>query len=605
MKPESNTHSACIAVLPFENLSGDQGQDYFAEGFVEELITDLSHFASLQVISSYTSRKMGAGAHDGFEEARKLSIDYLLKGNFRRRGEKLRINAQLVDTSDGRVIRAERYDASADAVFEIQDDIVARVVAEISAQIDKVLLAAARHKPITSLAAYDCWLRGMDHLRQGTLAADRDARKIFRQALEIDPQYSRAYAGLSLSYFNEWSCNLWDLWEETQRRAYDYAKQAAQLDDNDHIVQLVLGRILLYRRRFNRAEQHIEKSLTLNPNDADNLVQIASCKGYLGKAREGERHFHKALRLNPYRNIWYYPYGAFTCFVQRRYDACIQMARKGPINDVWVDLPGYIAAAYAYLGNRTQAEYYLNRFRGVFQDKITAGRTPQSGEIIQWFKTANPFRRGEDTAHILNGLALAGLHAIQSPKTDSPSDRIGKAAPTPANVFKKDHGLWRLAFKGITVILPEVKGYLDLVRLLGAPGKEVHCMDIMGSPNGAGDDDPVLDRKARLAYEQRIRDLRSEIDEARTMNDLARQENLSAELDQLTEHLASALGVGRRTRQLKAPAERARTAVTWRIRSAIKKIEAAHPALGRHLTNSIRTGVFCSYSPEREQAWDL
>jgi TolB-like protein len=211
MITEPNIHSGCIAVLPFENLSGDPGQGYFTEGFVEELITDFSHFANLRVISSYTSRKMGAEARDEFKEARKLSIDYLLKGKLLRLGGRLRIHTQLLDTRDGRVICAERYDAPADEIFEIQDDIVARVAAEIAAQIDKVQLAAARRKPITTLAAYDCWLRGMDHLRQGTLAADHEAREIFRQALEIDPQYSRAYAGLSLSYFNEWSCNLWDL----------------------------------------------------------------------------------------------------------------------------------------------------------------------------------------------------------------------------------------------------------------------------------------------------------------------------------------------------------------------------------------------------------
>ncbi len=190
---------------------------------------------------------------------------------------------------------------------------MARVAAEIAAQIDKAQLAAARRKPITTLAAYDCWLRGMDHLRQGTLAADQEARKIFRQALKIDPQYGRAYAGLSLSYFNEWICNLWKLWEETQRKAYDYPRQAAQLDDSDHIIQLVLGRILLYRRRFDQAEEHIEKSMALNPNDADCLVQIASCKGYFGKPAEDEKLFAKALRLNPYRNIWYYPMVLSSC----------------------------------------------------------------------------------------------------------------------------------------------------------------------------------------------------------------------------------------------------------------------------------------------------
>lgn len=601
MNVESNTHSGCVAVLPFENLSGDQSQDYFAEGFVEELITDFSRFANLQVISSYTSRKMGTEGRDELKEARKFAIDYLLKGKLLRFGGRLRIHTQLLDTRDGRLISAERYDAPADEIFEIQDDIVARVAAEIAAQIDKVQLAAARRKPITTLAAYDCWLRGMDHLRLGTLAADHEARNIFRQALEIDPQYSRAYAGLSLSYFNEWSCNLWELWEETQRKAYDYARQAAQLDDSDHIIQLVLGRILLYRHRFDQAEEHLEKSLALNPNDADSLVQIASCKGFLGKPDEGEDHFSKALRLNPYRNIWYFPYGAFICFVQRRYADCLQMAGKGPINDVWVDLPAYVAAAHAYLKDTQNAETYLKRFQSAFHDKITSGRTAAPEEIFQWFHTANPFKRKEDLEHIQQGLVLAGLPGNSAGRAPSRGD----STSTAGCMFKKDNSLWRLAFERVTVTLPEVKGFGDLARLLAAPGKEMHCLEMMGGVGGAGDFEPVLDQKARLAYEQRIRELRSEIDAAEAMNDLARREKSSAELDRLTEHLARALGMGGRDRQLNATVERARTAVTWRIRSAIKKIEAAHPPLGRHLTNSIRTGVFCSYTPEKEIAWVL
>ena len=551
MNPDPHTHSACIAVLPFENLSGDPGQAYFAEGFVEELITDLSRFASLQVISSYTSRKMGAGRRDEIQEARRLSIDYLLKGNLRRRGGSLRINTQLLDTADGHVIRAARYDAPADTVFEIQDDIVARVVAEISVQIDKAILAAARRKPITSLAAYDCWLRGMDHLRQGTMAADREAREIFQQALEIDPQYSRAYAGLSLSYFNEWSCNLWELWEETQNRAYEYAEKAARLDDSDHVIQLVLGRVLLYRHQFDHAEQHLEDALALNPNDADSLVQIASCRGFLGKAEQGEHLFQKALRLNPYRNTWYYPYGAFTCFVRRRYSECIQMAMKGPINDVWVDLPAYIAAAHAYLGDPQLAGEYLQRFQMNFQKKITSGRAPRAGEIIQWFKTANPFKQDNDTDHVIQGLIRAGLSDHPGGRGAASSRETTNEAR--ANVFNKEQELWRMSYAGIAVTLPEVKGYPDLALLLAAPGREIHCTEIMGSPGDAGSREPVLDQKARQDYEQRIRELRSEIDETEEMNDPIRREKLNAELDQLTDHLASSLGLGRRGRYLAHP----------------------------------------------------
>ena len=201
---DSTLQTVCIAVLPFENISGNKDHDYFSKGFVEDLITDLSHFSNLQVISSYTSNKIGSELQDGMEVTRKLGIDYLLKGNLRRHGDQIRISTQLLDSS-GSVFWAERYDAPMDAIFDIQDDIVERVAGALSSQIDKTLLTAARKKPLTSLAAYDCWLRGMEYLRQGTRTADEKARQTFKQALTIDPHYSRAYAGLSLSYFNEWS----------------------------------------------------------------------------------------------------------------------------------------------------------------------------------------------------------------------------------------------------------------------------------------------------------------------------------------------------------------------------------------------------------------
>jgi adenylate cyclase len=398
-----------IAVLPFENFFDHRNDDYFSRGFVEDLITDLAHFQSLQVISSYSSQKIGAEAHNSIDVARELAIDYLLKGNLRRKSGQLRITAQLLDSSDGRIVWAERYDAPADTVFEIQDEIVERVVGAISSQIDSVLLAAARKKPLTSLAAYDCWLRGMDQMKLGTPEADKEARRIFKQALEIDPNYSRAYAGLSLSHFNDWSCQAWDQYEETERRAYDYALEASRLNDTDHVVQMILGRILLYRRRYDQAEQHLDNSLHLNANDADILAQMASNKAFLGKAAEGEQLFLKALRLNPYRNTWYYPYGAFTYFVQRQYDKFFEAALKGPLTDVWIDLPAFLAAAYAHTGRLQEAAKYIDIFINIFTEKITFGRRPHSSDVVDWLKKANPFKEESETQHLIGGVVSAGL----------------------------------------------------------------------------------------------------------------------------------------------------------------------------------------------------
>lgn len=606
MHQTPNNSSVCIAVLPFENLSADSDTDYFSRGFVEDLITDLAHFSTMQVISSYTSRKIGHQTEDEISVADQLSVDYLLKGSLRRLGDQLRINTQLLDVAHaGSILWAERYDAPMDTVFEIQDDIVERVASALLSQIEKTMLAATRTKPLTSLAAYDCWLRGMDHLRQGTLAADREARVMFEQALLVDPNYSRAYAGLSLSYFNEWSCQLWEDWEKNEQNAFKYASQAVELNDSDHVTQMVLGRILLYRRQFDLAERHLDRSLALNTNDADQLAQLATCKAYLGHPREGEWLYRKALRLNPYRNIWYSVYGAMTYFVQHRYPAAIELALKGPLTEVWVDLPGYIASAYAHMGNLEKARDCLAVFIDIFQKEITAGQKPQADQVIDWLTLANPFKHPKDIDHLIDGLVMAGLSGRLSTGQKRQSESSAVALESTPGVFRKEAQLWRMRFEGKQVQIPEVKGFFDLARLLSQPNAEIHCTQLSQVTAHEGDSGAVIDEKARQAYEKRIRDLQTELEQARQNNDLVQAEKLSAELDQLLEHLSQSLGIGRRPRKFKAPAERARTAVTWRIRSAIRKIKASHPALGRHLSNAVHTGAYCSYTPEKDQSWQV
>jgi len=408
MQKNAHTRKICIAVLPFENLFDHPDEDYFSRGFVEDLITDLAHFQSLQVISSYSSRKIGAESRSAIDAARELAVDYLLNGNLRHKSDHVRITVQLLDSSDGRIVWAERYDAPMDTIFEIQDDIVERVVGAISTQIDKALLTIAHKKPLTSLAAYDCWLRGMDQMRRGTPEADLEARRILKKALEIDPNYSRAYAGLSLSHFNTWSCQLWEQYEETAHRAYDYALEASRLDETDHVVQMILGRILVYRHQYDVAEVHLDKSLAFNSSDADSLVEIALSKTILGKAAEGEQLFLKAVRLNPYRNVSYYPYGAYTYFFQRQYETAIETALKGQLT-VWVDLPAFLAAAYAYTGRQQEAEHYLDIFIDDFAKKITSGHRPQPREVIDWMKKALPFKHDDDTQLMVQGILLAGL----------------------------------------------------------------------------------------------------------------------------------------------------------------------------------------------------
>jgi hypothetical protein len=160
-------------------------------------------------------------------------------------------------------------------------------------------------------------------------------------------------------------------------------------------------------------------------------------------------------------------------------------------------------------------------------------------------------------------------------------------------------------FAGQRIALPDLKGLHDLRRLLERPGEEVHCLDLAERSETAYGADAALDDRARAALKARIRDLGEELAEAEDMNDIGRAERARTEVDALVETLSRALGLGGRGRRLGDLAERARTTVTWRLRYALRKVEAAHPALGRHLAASVRTGVFCFYRPEAPVAWSF
>lgn len=588
------SQSVCLAVLPFDHLSNTEGRDYFARGFVEDLITELSRFPTLEVMSSRTAEEV-ASQKAPEESARRLGIDYLLTGSFRHSSERLRINTRLINPDRDTVLWAERYDSPLDGVFDIQDDIASQVVAALSIQIEGSRLARARRKPATELAAYDCWLRGMEHLRRGTLKEDEEARGFFRQALEIEPQNARAFAGMSLSYFNEWSCQLWDRWEENESKAFEYATRAAELDEVDHIIQLVLGRIHLFRRDFDRAEMHVDRSFELNPNDADCLVQLASCRAFLGDPELAIELMEKALRLNPYHDSWYYAYGAMPHFILRDYEKALEMAsRSAP--DLMVDLPAFKAAACAWLGRADEAAGHLQTFREVFTEKISFGRRVGDDEMLKWVVDVNPYRDVEQSEHLAEGLRRAGLGA--------PAPRAAEAAKHVRGTFRSEHGVRHMSFEGRDAQLPEIKGFADIAMLLSRPGEEVHCTELYGIRSGSKGDD-VLDDRAKAEVRERIESLEAEIDEADDRNDRARASTLREEHDQLVEYLEKAFGLGGRPRKLGSTNERARSAVTQRIRSAIGRITEAHPELGAHCSETIRTGTFCAYEPRERVEWDL
>jgi len=573
-----------LAVLPFDNLSGDPDQGYFARGFVDDLLTELSRFPSLEIVR----------AKEGGAPPERCA--HVLHGGVRRLGDVVRIAVQLVEGATGRNVWASRFDVPASELVAVQDDIVARIASALSVEVDGARLERARRAPIASLEVYDCWLRGIDALRRGTAEDDARARTFFERALELDPHYGRAHAGISLSHFNEWSCQAWELWDEKERLAFDHARRAVTLDDRDALVQLVLGRIHLYRRQFDEAEHHVKRSIELNPNDADVLAHAALCRAYLGDAAGAIDLAAKAMRLNPSPPPWYAAGLGLGSFFLGRYGDCIALTAGAP--HATVDLPAYLAASYALRGEPARARSYVAMFLSDFVEKITFGRRADPGEPLRWLLHVNPLRRPEDQELVSRGLLLAGLEA-------DPDDGRRATSGASGATFRRDGELWTLAWEGLCVRLAEVKGFPDLAELLAKPDVYVHCLDLAGRSSEPRGDAPALDARARKEIAERAREAQEALDEAERRHDRGAAERAREELDRLVACLEGAVGLGGRDRRLGSATERARTAVTWRIRNAVRKIGAAHPALGRHLETAVRTGTYCIYRPERAIDWLL
>jgi hypothetical protein len=177
------------------------------------------------------------------------------------------------------------------------------------------------------------------------------------------------------------------------------------------------------------------------------------------------------------------------------------------------------------------------------------------------------------------------------------------SAPADVGEFVRSGDVWDVRFAGVAVLVKASKGMDDLAVLLARPGREVHCVELAGAAVDEAGTGEVIDAAARRSYEARVRELQTDIDEAEDNHDLARAERARLELDALVDHLTAALGLGSRTRHQGGTASRARSAVTHRVRAAIRRIAEVHPALGRHLEVSVTTGTYCSYRPERPVAW--
>jgi DNA-binding SARP family transcriptional activator/TolB-like protein len=398
-----------LAVLPFAATTGDEAARLLAGGLTEDVTTELSRFRQLALIARASVAEVALRSCRPETVGRETGARLVLSGSVRSAGSRARVTASLTDATTGLELWSERWDTAHDDPFGVVDALTKSVVAALALRIDEARLGSARDRPRERLEVYDCWLRGLECLRRGTPSSDDEARSFFQQALTQSPRFARAYSGLSLAHFNDWSCQAWTRWEERERLSFENAKRAVELDDGDHVTQTILARIYVYRREFELGERHLGRALSLNSNDADMLMHAALALTQLGDASRASELCADALRLNPKQPDWYFAVASFACLLARNPEDAIRLGQRAP--DSMVDTRALLAVACVGSGRDLDAREHARCFIGNFRQKIVPEREPERGEPVRWLLHVSPFRRTADRDYLLEGLLRAGLDA--------------------------------------------------------------------------------------------------------------------------------------------------------------------------------------------------
>ena len=294
-------HKPSIAVLPFVNMSNEPDQDYFSDGITEDIITELSRFHSLYVVARNSSFALKGRTMRIQDAGRELNVRFAVEGSVRKAGNRVRITAQLVDTAGGNHLWADRYDRDLDDIFAVQDDVVQRTVTALARRVEDVARLRIARKPPDNMDAYDYNLRAYPYVLRASQPDDtKKARELLDKALAADAAYARPHALLAMSHVIDVVMFWTDHPAASLSEAYQSAQRAVVLDSADNLPHWVLGTVLLYERRYGKAIAHIERSLTLNPNDAD--LRAICCLVYscLGDPEKGVAFGESAMERNPF-----------------------------------------------------------------------------------------------------------------------------------------------------------------------------------------------------------------------------------------------------------------------------------------------------------------
>ena len=362
-----------IAVLPFQNMSGDPDQDYFADGIVEDIITALSRNHLLFVIARNSSFTYKGRAVDVRQVGRELGVRYLLEGSVRKSKNRLRITGQLVDNATGAHLWADRFDGALEDVFDLQDRVTSNVVAAILPKLEQAESERAQRKPTESLDAYDLLLRGMVAIRTFTSESLTEASQLFQRAIALDPHFSTAYGMLAWYYFRRYSNGLMADPIKEIPEALRIARRAVELG-NDDALALCMGGITLAGiggLELEAGEAYLDRAITLNPNLAIAWTNGGLVKSWLGKFEVSIEYLMHAIRLNPLDPYIHRVYTglALSNFCLARYEEAVVWSEKARLAQPNFTI-ALVAAAVCLVGvgRMQEAQGVVAQLRAIMPD---------------------------------------------------------------------------------------------------------------------------------------------------------------------------------------------------------------------------------------------
>jgi adenylate cyclase len=348
-----------IAVLPFENLSGDPDQGYFSDGITNDVITDLSKFPELFVIASHTVFAYKGRPVKVQEVGRELGVRYVVEGSIQRTGDRIRINTQLIEAATGRHLWAERYDRPMPELFGLQDEIVQTIVGTLTTRVDLSERQRSLVKETESLQAYDFYLRGRDVWFFWTEEGNRRAEEFFAKAIEMDPNFARAYGYLSYTLVQRWLGG-WAQTPEVLERACNLAIRAVALGPSDFENHWSLGAAYVYSRELEKGMAALERAVSLNPNSPGLLIDWADALVYAGRSEEAITAVERAMRYNPIHPDWYLWTLGMALYHAGRFEEALSALRK--VGDPPNLLRRHLAATYVRLGRMGEARRVAAEF---------------------------------------------------------------------------------------------------------------------------------------------------------------------------------------------------------------------------------------------------